>query len=54
MFKFSERSLPVDEDITHEKLKIKVDRHYSDIGKMPGVLIEENKRRKLLQDLGVS
>ena len=32
---------------------MKIKRHYTDIGKTPGILIEENKRRKLLRELGV-
>jgi hypothetical protein len=42
-----------DEDVLKRKLNLKVMRHYSDIGKIPGVLLEDNKRRKLLKELGV-
>ena len=39
--------------IIKKKFELKYDRSYKDIGKTPGVLIEENKRRKLLKELGV-
>ena len=35
------------------ELKIKSNK-YHNIGKTPGILVEENKRRKLLRELGVS
>lgn len=45
--------VPEIEDIARQKLEQKIKKHYSDIGKTPGVLIEENKRRKILKELGV-
>lgn len=35
------------------KLEQKIKKHYTNIGKTPGVLIEDNKRRKILKELGV-
>ena len=40
-------------DIIKQKFELKFKNYYSNIGKIPGVLIEENKRRKLLKELGV-
>lgn len=42
-----------DNDILNRKINLKVIRHYDNIGKIPGVLLEETKRRKLLQSLNV-
>ena len=41
--------------ITKAKFELKYERQYKDVGKIipPGVLVEENKRRKLLKELGV-
>lgn len=42
-------------EILKSKFELKYDRYYKDSGKIipPGVLVEENKRRKLLKELGV-
>lgn len=42
-------------EILKAKFELKYDRYYKDSGKIipPGVLVEENKRRKLLKELGV-
>lgn len=45
--------LPEDEEILKLKLENKIQKQYAGIGKIPGILVEENKRRKLLRDLGV-
>jgi len=34
------------------KFELKFDRGYKDHGKIPGILVDENKRRKLVQELG--
>lgn len=43
------------EAIVKGKFELKYDRQYKDVGRVipPGVLVEENKRRKLLKELGV-
>ena len=46
--------LPEDEEIVREKLQKKIDASYSDIGKVPGVVVDEVKRTKILKDLGES
>eukprot|EP00347_Sterkiella_histriomuscorum_P007603 403348282 len=48
-----EDRIPEIEEIVRLKFENKIKKHYTDIGKTPGILIEENKRRKLLRDLGV-
>ena len=42
-------------EILKAKFELKYDRYYKDSGKIipPGVQVEENKRRKLLKELGV-
>ncbi len=42
-------------DIARGKFELKYTRQYQEVGKLvpPGVLVEENKRRKLLKELGV-
>lgn len=49
-----DEKLPDVEEIARAKLAHKVTAWYSGLGKIPGVLIEDAKRRKLLRDLGVS
>ena len=44
--------LPEDEDIVREKLQKKIDVSYSEIGKVPGVVVDDVKRTKILKDLG--
>ena len=44
--------LPEDVDIVREKLQKKIDVSYSDIGKVPGVVVDDVKRTKILKDLG--
>jgi hypothetical protein len=41
--------------IIKAKFEMKYEQQYKDVGKImpPGVLVEENKRRKLLKELGV-
>lgn len=48
-----EDKVPEIEDIVRQKFELKIKKNYTDIGKTPGILIEDNKRRKLLRDLGV-
>jgi hypothetical protein len=45
--------VPEDEEIVRKKLELKINRQYADIGKIPGIAVEENKRRKLIRDLGI-
>ena len=44
--------LPEDEDLVREKLQKKIDNSYSNVGKVPGVLIDQVKKTKILKDLG--
>ena len=44
--------LPEDEDILREKLQRKMDESYTDVGKVPGVIVDQVKRTKILKDLG--
>ena len=46
--------LPEDEEIVKAKLQRKIDASYSDIGKVPGVLVDQVKKTKILKDLGCS
>ena len=48
-----EDRLPEDEELVKQKFEMKYKTHYENLGKIPGVLLEDNKRRKLLKDLGV-
>ena len=48
-----EDKVPEVEDVVKLKLEYKIKTHYSEIGIVPGILVEENKRRKLLMELGV-
>ena len=42
-------------EIAKAKFEMKYDAQYKDVGKIipPGVVVEENKRRKILKELGV-
>ena len=40
-----------DQEMLTRKINLKIFRQYSNIGKVPGVLLEDNKRRKLLKTL---
>lgn len=46
--------LPEDEEKVRAKLQMKIDASYSDIGKVPGIVVDEVKRTKILKDLGCS
>ena len=45
--------LQEDAELLKMKVQLKIDRQYSDIGKIPGVIVDESKRRKVLKDLGL-
>ena len=34
------------------KFELKYNSHYKDLGKVPGIVVEENKRRKIVKELG--
>jgi len=42
-----------DEALIRQKAQLKFNRFYSDIGKIPGYQLEERKRRKILQEMGI-
>lgn len=42
-----------DESLLRAKFELKHAQQYKDVGVLPGVLVEENKRRKILKELGV-
>jgi hypothetical protein len=41
------------DQIVKEKFELKHATQYKDVGKVPGVLVDETKRRKILEELGV-
>lgn len=48
-----EDKVPEVEEVVRLKLELKIKTQYSEIGVVPGILVEDNKRRKLLMELGV-
>ena len=49
-----EEKVQADEEIVKSKFEKKFEERYKDLGKIPGVLVEEMKRRKILKELGVA
>ena len=47
---------PIQDEIIKAKFELKYNAHYKDVGalKPPGVLVDDVKRRKILEELGVS
>ena len=45
-------SSKIQDEIIKEKFEYKYGRQYKDIGKVPGIAVEENKRRKIVKELG--
>jgi len=46
-----EDKVPDVDDITKAKLEHKIKKWYTDVGKIPGIVIEDAKRRRILKDL---